>query len=397
MLARARQATRTAAVLVTAAVTLLTSTLVLSGPALATTDPEDDETPLVEEGTGAPAEQGLVSFGIAPSGPERPDDRPFLQVGAAPGSVIYEHVALINQGDEPIELHVYAGDVVNADSGLAVTPRAEESAGAGAWVGFGGLEKVVVPAQTPESGYGYAVVPFTVTIPTNAEPGDHSAGIVASLITVGRGGENAPSIELEQRVAARVYISVDGAAKPGLEVVGVDAEYAQGALVGRGSVEVSYTIRNTGNVRMAVEPAVEVAGPFGLLAESADGERVDELLPGSEVRQTVTVEGVWPLVREDVTVSAVAMAAPGGAEPGLGTVTATAVVWAIPWVVLMLLLLLVGLVTVWLRRRHRRPKGRRVAQGKGRRAAVVTGAPAGGEEVERERVPVGAGSAGAHQ
>lgn len=389
MLARARRVSRTAAVLSAAAVTL---SWIVTGPALAATDPDDGDTPLVEEPAGADAEQDLVSFGIAPAGPERPDDRPFLQVGAAPGSVIYEHVALINQDDEPIELHVYAGDVINADSGLAVTPRSEESTGAGSWVDFGGLETVVVPAQTPEDGYGYAIVPFTVTIPTNAEPGDHSAGIVASLLTIGEGGDNAPNIELEQRVAARVYIDVDGEARAGLEVVDVQAEYIPGALVGPGSMEVSYTIRNTGNVRMAVEPAVEVAGPFGLLPESADGERVDELLPGSEVLQTVTVDGVWPLVREDVTVSAAALPGPGGLDPDLGSVTASVVVWAIPWVILGLLLLLVALMVLWARRRRRRPRGRRVAtrRGPGSRAAANPGAgsgPAG------ERTPVGAASA----
>lgn len=388
MLARARQAARSAAAL---AVATLALTGIAVGPALAVADLDDGGTPL-EGGTAADEEpEDLVSFGIAPAGPERPDDRPFLRIGAAPGSVIYEHVALINMDDEPIELHVYAGDVVNADSGLAVTPRSEESTDAGAWVDFGEVDTVVVPPQTEENGYGYAVVPFAVTIPMNAEPGDHSAGVVASLITTGQGGENAPNIELEQRVAARVYITVDGEAVPGLEVADVEASYSAGGLAGPGAMTVSYTIRNTGNVRMAVDPSVEVAGPLGLLAESADGERVDELLPGSEIRQTVTVDGVWPLVREDVTVSAVALAAPGGADPGLGAVTASVVVWAVPWALLVALLLLVALVLLWLRRR-RRPRGRRVASGRRARAAraPTSGPGTGGSDA---RTSVGAGSA----
>ena len=302
-----------------------------------------------------PAPQDVVSFGISPAGPERPDDRPVLSFDAPPGAVVQEHAAVLNQDDVPIALQVYGGDVVMADGGgLAVRPRDVPSTDAGAWITLTGPTSVEVPAQTAQSGLGYTIVPFTVTIPTNAEPGDHVAALVASLESVGTGGADAPSIALDQRVAARVYVRVDGPLDPGLAVTGVDATWS-GGLVGTGTVTVGYTLRNTGNVRMAVEPVIGVSGPFGLLRTEAQGTRVDELPPGGEVRMTTEVPGAWPLVLDAVTVSATAVAPASGVDPGVGTVTEGTRVWAVPWLALAVLVLAAALLVVHrVRRRARR-------------------------------------------
>lgn len=312
------------------------------------------------EGEDAP---DLVSFGIAPAGPERADDRPFVAVTAPAGAVVFEHVALINQDDQPIDLDVYARDVLMAEGGgLAVQARADAAADAGAWVTIDAPGRVTVPPQTSD-GYGFTIVPITVTIPADAEPGDHVAGLVASIVTAGAGGQNAPNLELEQRVAARLYVTVSGEERPGLAVRDLTASWERSGWLGTGTATVEYTLENTGNVRLAVEPTVAVAGPGGLLRTTAAGDRVDELLPGGSVRVTTTVPRVWAMGRHTVTVDAAVLAAPGGADPGLGTVSADVVMWAVPWLALALLLLLACLVgwAVVRRRRRRGARGRRAA------------------------------------
>ena len=357
-----------------AAGAVLAVALLVASPALGATDPEPS--------AGAtPAQGDLVSFGISPAGVERPDDRPYLSMAAPAGAVVYEHAALINQDDQPITLDVYGTDVVMAEGGgITARARADASTDAGAWVTIGGLTSVEVPAQTVDTGFGYAIVPFTVTIPANAEPGDHVAGLVAALVSQGQGGENAPSIDFEQRVVARVYIRVAGALDPRLEISGVTAAWAPGSPYSTGAMTVTYTLSNTGNVRMAVQPGVAVAGPFDLLSRAAAGDRVDELMPGGSVQQTTTVNGVWPLLRERVTVSATALAATNGSDPGIGTVSTTTRVWAVPWVILgILLALLIALGLLDLRRR------RRVARRKARaaeRAARRSAAPGGGSPTQ---------------
>jgi len=330
-----------------------------AAPAHAATEPSP-----VDPGSSADAATGddLVSFGIGPAGPQRPDDRPFLSYTAAPGTVIYDHVAVINQDDAPVSLDLSTGDVTNAEGGgLTVLPSSQQSVDAGTWVDLDpGTTHVEVPAQTAQTGLGYVVVPFTLTVPADAEPGDHVGGIVATLSTTGQGGENSPTINLEQRVAARVYIRVDGDAAPGLTVSGVRAEYAPTWPIGPGTMTVTYTLRNDGNIRMAVEPSVRVSGPFGLLPRTADGDRLDELLPGGQVQLTTTVDGVWPLVLQQVDVGARTVAAPAGADPGLGTVHGTTSLLAMPWLVVGLLALLVVLlvIRVLLRRRRAAPPSR---------------------------------------
>ncbi|HEY3438557.1 MAG TPA: hypothetical protein VGK35_12790 [Actinotalea sp.] len=340
-------------------------------------------------GADAPA-QDLVSFGISPAGADRPDDRPYLSMEAPAGAVVYEHAALLNQDDQPIHLDVYGTDVVMAEGGgITARTRADTSTDAGSWIGLD-VASVDVPAQTAATGFGFTVVPFTVSIPADAEPGDHVAGLVASLVSSGQGGANAPGIDFEQRVVARVYIRVAGALDPQLQVTDVRASWKAGSPWSTGAVTVRYTLRNTGNVRMAVEPSVGVAGPFGVMARHATGERVDELMPGGVVEQTTTVSGVWPLLRETVTVSATAVAAANGADPGVGTVRASVSLWAVPlvWIsiVLALLAALGGLV-VRRRRRIARRKARAALRAARRAGPPDTSSTADVREVLEDREP----------
>ena len=227
--------------------------------------------------------------------------------------------------------------------------------------------------STPETGYGYAIVPFTVTIPANAEPGDHVGGFIASLVSVGSAARTAPNIQLDQRVAARVYIRVPGELKPGLELSDVVATWQPGSHFASGSMSVEYTLRNTGNVRMAVEPRVGVAGPFGLLCR---GRRFTSrrAAPGGRDASDHGGRGRRPLIRETVTVEATAVAATGGEEPGIGTVSTEVHVWAAPWVILgILLALLTLLVLRVLRGRRRRARSRARRSGGGRRSQRVVG------------------------
>jgi hypothetical protein len=300
------------------------------------------------------SQDDLVTFGVAPAGPDKPDQRAFLAYTVAPGSVIRDNIAVLNQADHALELDVYPSDVVpGAEGGLEVPARSEVPTGAGVWVSSD-VTHVQAPPKSAESGLGFVIVPFTVTVPTNAEPGDHVAAVVAALTAKGEAGVGSPALDLEQRVAARLYITVDGELAPGLVIKDLGATYESGGLVQAGAVHVAYTLENTGNVRMKVSPSVRVTGPFGLLPRSADGTRVEELLPGGKVTQAVAVPGVWPLVRLSTTVTAVAEAATGGIDPGIGTVSASTSTWAWPWLLVALVVLLVVLVAWRVVRRRRR-------------------------------------------
>ncbi len=158
------------------AVALVTSSL-LGGAALAAPAPSPSATAGPASDGGEQSSSGeLVSFGIAPAGAERPDERPYVSVSAAPGTVVYDHVAVLNQAASPVALSVYSADVVQADGGgLAARGRTDTDSDAGAWIHVDAPGSVEVPAQTAETGYGFVIVPFSVTIPADAEPGTTSA------------------------------------------------------------------------------------------------------------------------------------------------------------------------------------------------------------------------------
>ncbi|MBU4335601.1 MAG: hypothetical protein KJ548_03425 [Actinobacteria bacterium] len=308
-----------------------------------------------------------VTFGIAPASADSPDDRAYLVAGAAPGSVVYEHIAVINQSDVPLSLAVYPVSAGNTSDGSLGLAERGMTSDAGGWLTLG-AEQVDVPAQSTDTGLGFVIVPVTITIPTDAEPGDHVAGIVASLTTTGQSSGNSPSLQLEQRTGVRVYITVAGDAAPALQITDVETSYDPGplwGLLGQGSVHLSYTIVNPGNVRMAVEPSTTTAGPFGLLTQTVAGTEVAELAPNGRAQRETTLTGVWPLIHTGVTVTAVAGQAKGGSEITLDPATDVVGLWTIPWAWLAILLV-AGLVGWWMRRRRRIRAARRGPAGGGR-------------------------------
>ncbi|MEK8107066.1 hypothetical protein NKG94_21505 [Micromonospora sp. M12] len=56
------------------------------------------------------------------------------------------------------------------------------------------------------------VVPFTITVPKGATPGDHPAGIAATVTSTGG------TVSVESRVGFRVMVRVNGSARAALPV-----------------------------------------------------------------------------------------------------------------------------------------------------------------------------------
>ncbi|WP_232519835.1 DUF916 domain-containing protein [Actinosynnema pretiosum] len=151
---------------------------------------------------------------------------------------------------------MYAADAFTTSPGqLDLLPAGTPSERVGTWVSFGQGEVTVQAGQT-------VPVPFTVSVPTTAIPGDHSGGVVTSL-----GVADASSgITVDRRLGSRVHVRVGGALAPSLEVRDLTVDCAGSANpVGAGSAKVSYTVVNTDNTRLTATQSVRVEGPFGWL------------------------------------------------------------------------------------------------------------------------------------
>jgi len=215
-------------------------------------------------------------------------------------------------------------------------------------------------------------VPFSITVPPNAEPGDHAAGITASVRTV-QSAEDGTNVGVESRIGFRVTTRVTGELAPVAAVENVRATYNGTWNAFRpGSVTVTFDVVNEGNVRLFVDGTAAAGG--AAVSIVTDGKK-HEVLPGDTRTLTAVVDGVWPWFAVPVEVSAVPeMVAMDGTTAELDPVVGSALVWAIPWPQLLLLagVLLLLRAIFWGRQQSRRRLERLLAEARdeGRRAAA---------------------------
>lgn len=352
---RSRLALAHALLAVLASVALLPTPGAMASTASPGPSASPSPVPSASGASGEAAEKPVVTFGIGPSTKGKVDRRSNYNVLAPRGGVVRDEVALVNLTLEPLTLNLYAADAVNGpDGAIGLEPAATKPVDAATWVTF----------ATP-TGKGYVVlkprqtlaVPFTVTVPKEAEIGDHLAGVVASTVTQGQTpGERGTDISFEQRVAVRLSVRVAGELRPELSVENLTAVYA-GALnpFGRGTAVVTYTVRNTGNVRLGGRQAVHVQGVVGPIAYADDVPDIPMLLPGGSATVSIPVPEALPLGLMTAAVTVVALAPAGDANPPSAMASGSSTFWAVPWTLLALILGLL-LLAGWLWRRHVAPR-----------------------------------------
>jgi hypothetical protein len=300
------------------------------------------------------AKNDTVTFGVEPATAQKVDGLPDFDFGATPGGTLFEHVAVLNFSAKRLSLQLYATDAINtSNGGFGLLPASSKPVGAGSWISLPAKSATVkVPAQTAKAP-GMVIVPFTLRVPANATPGDHVGGIIASLQTVGK-NSTGQNVILDQRVASRLFIRVAGTLAPKLTISKLHATY-HGTVnpAGRGSVAVSYQIANTGNVELAVNQGVAVSGLFGSKRQVAL-PGVPLLLPGDSLQETAHVTGVWPEFLLQAKVTAKPLPAVGDTDPRLLTVTASTKVWAFPWTLLAIVIVVLVAIRVAFVLRKRR-------------------------------------------
>lgn len=218
-----------------------------------------------------------VTWSVAPASADGPDGRSWVEKTLEPGESATEYFAVRNLGATATTFRLSAADGYFTKTGrFNMLQSGQESVDAGTWISLNETVQVE-PGAT-------AVVPFTISVPENATPGDHPAGIAASVMSSGTTTDGA-QIGVESRVGFRVIAQVTGELAPALAVTDVTSEYSPSwNLFSPGALTISYTATNTGNTQLS----------FGETVGSAFAPRGD-LFPGET--RTVVVESVdaWPL------------------------------------------------------------------------------------------------------
>ncbi|QJW38513.1 DUF916 domain-containing protein [Cellulosimicrobium protaetiae] len=314
--------------------------------------------------------EDVITWGVKPADADGPDGRSRVELVLDPGASASEHLAVSNFSDVPVTFSIQAADgYINPKGRFNMLPSDRESTGAGTWIEVQDSVEVAPDATV--------VVPFTVAVPDNATPGDHVAGIAATVKSTGEGGgEGGTSVGVESRVGFRVSTRVTGEVQPLLSVENVKASYAPSwNPFAAGDLTVSYDVANDGNVRLGAEGDVATSGFFGLLSTDRSAASIPEVLPDGSQRSRVETSNVWPLgpVRSTITVTPTTVD-DDQVDASLEPVTVTVTTWAVPWP--QLLLVAIGVVLVLGVRDDRRRRRQRLeamlakARDEGRQQAV---------------------------
>jgi len=229
---------------------------------------------------------GEVSFGIRPTQAyeDRPQTFSYFSHELAPGAALTDEALVMNSGDVPVTLTLYAADGITAvNGGTAFAKQGQESTGVNRWLSLSVTEIALAPGEE-------MVVPFTITVPSNASPGQHVAGLVVAAPPIGEAPPASPAGEDEgqfvvmvvQQVAVAVVIDVPGPRVAALEITGT-------CLKEQGDLGATFVVavRNTGNIFLKGEGSLLITDPNG--EELASNPlKMGTVLPGDATRFQVT-------------------------------------------------------------------------------------------------------------
>jgi hypothetical protein len=265
------------------------------------------------------------------------DARTSYSYAVNPGGKIEDALVVANHGKAPLTLGVYAADGFTTGSGqFDLITKDRTSVGVGTWVKADQASVTVKPGKSAE-------LPFTVSVPANATPGDHAGGIITSLVQA----DDADGINVDRRLAILIKLRVGGDLKPTLAVEDLQVNY-RGTMnpFGKGDADVSYTIRNTGNALLSAKQSATASGPFGWLRTSVnESDPGQKLLPGESRKVSVRLRGVAPAVRLAGTATITPLITDAaGSTTALDPVTAKTHGWAVSWILWLLIVVLIVVV-----------------------------------------------------
>ncbi len=346
---------------------------------------------LMLSASGAHADEGMDSISGAPGKDgARDTGRSRFTYQIDPGQTIQDFFYVENTGSTEQALTVFPTDAFNdAEGNFSMLSTDEEPSGVGAWVTFEDGTRVLSLTLAPGESRS---LPFTMRVPDDARPGDHVGGMLVSATTPG------DQVALERRVAARLYARVSGDLQAAMSITSLAASYDPSWNPFSGTMTITYTVTNSGNVSLLPTTVARVKGILGIpLSENVRDEHT-EMLPGEVRTMTATLEGVGQWVYANPTVSLATSIDDDARNPGvLPSTERDTVVFVVPWALLALLLLVGG---VWLfvrwRRRVNDVRAREWAEYieaealKKAGGAAAAQAPAADPHASREHEPSGA-------
>lgn len=277
------------------------------------------------------------TWSVAPATEEGPDGRGELSYIVEPGFTYHDHIAVRNHAEAPLTVILAVRNAEQTPENDFVLTDDEQTPGTpSSWFSIDSTEVTVEPRSS-------LVVPITLTIPDDAEPGDHSGGIVAVLDAPANIAEGIDTgTEVRYAVGTRAHVRVAGPVEPKLSVDSFEGRYRSPVSpIGLAPLLTTATVVNTGNIRVSGTARVEAMGLFGLWSEKGEAVPTAELLRGgattlsSDLSEVPQIGPIW------VTFTIDSLRSRGQDLNAVNTETETitVVVWAVPWSLIVIIAL----------------------------------------------------------
>ena len=221
-----------------------------------------------------------VSFGIKPA--KNPSLSSYFNHTLAPGDLTLDEALVVNNGDEPVTLKLYAADATTAiNGGTSFASEGETKNGVAHWLTLPFSELSLEPGEKK-------AVPFLITVPSDASPGQHTAGLVLEAVTGSAASTRGSTdmgftVNVIRRAGVAVLIDVPGPHAAGLQITGACLRHQDKE---RGAT-FEVAVRNTGNVFVRGQGSLVIADRLGTRLASIP-VNMDTVLAGDATHFQVT-------------------------------------------------------------------------------------------------------------
>ncbi|MBU0708092.1 LysM peptidoglycan-binding domain-containing protein [Patescibacteria group bacterium] len=260
-----------------------------------------------------------------------------------PGESREDSAMILNATDESASFKIYAVDATTtSDGSFAPLMQDEKRKDVGSWVELP-QETIEVPANTEME------VPFKITIPENdVDVGEHIGAIVIQEILEKDVVTGGARISIITRVGVRMYVTIPGEIRKELNITGFRGnllsrlKYMQEVvpvdrildLLGlKPAVQYFISFENTGNVHLDLSGKVKIQNIFGRTIKSIEDVNFGIIMPDKPTSNFVN----WTDPPVFGRFKATAEVTYGDGE----VATATAVIWVIPYRLLILIALII--------------------------------------------------------
>lgn len=314
-----------------------------------------------------PKPNGLndTTVGVRTSGPHSPDNRANFHYEIPPGAAVIDYVAISNYSFHPVTVRVLTADITSTATDTFVAAAGKPHDG-GSWI---------IPEETlvhiPKTSM--QIVPFQLTVPRNATPGDHPAAILVSLL-VQQPNAKGREVVVDHRIGLRIYLRVPGQLMPQLAIKNLHSHFAGGYTAwGFGHMVTDFNVVNTGNVTVSATQALKYTRSLWLGEVPVKLGPLQQIVPGGSIHVHSQSGSMFAFANVDTYVSETPTGMPAGIAAAVATAKVGTFVFPWAWLVLLLVLIVLGYLA---RRWWKKHKAKKAAAAEARRVAEE---PTGGK------------------